>query len=87
MWCGLVQDKWTPLHMAAMYGDSESVQLLLTAKGNVHAENPVSDALLQIRWSCVVLSCVVWIGAGQVHPATLCCYEGRQRVSAANPRC
>ena len=45
---GLMQDKSTPLHKAAEYGRSESVQLLLTAKGNVNAENSVSDSLLQI---------------------------------------
>ena len=48
MWFGLVQDKETPLHYAAEYGNSESVQLLLTAKGNIHAENKVSDSLLQM---------------------------------------
>ena len=72
MWFKLVQDKETPLHMAARYGNSESVQLLLTAKSNIHAEDRVSDSLLQIRWNCVVLSCVVWIGAGLVHSATAC---------------
>ena len=44
----MVQDKETPLHMAAGYGNSESVQLLLTAKSNIHAEDRVSDSLLQI---------------------------------------
>ena len=40
--CGLDwQDKSTPLHKAAWKGDSESVQLLLVAKGNVNAENMV----------------------------------------------
>ena len=48
MWFGLVQDKDTPLHYAAKYGVSESVQLLLTAKGNANAEAAVSDSLLQI---------------------------------------
>ena len=45
---GLVQLKFTPLHMAAMNGHSESVQLLLTAKSNINAEDRVSDSLLQI---------------------------------------
>ena len=46
VWIGA--DKDTPLHMAAMNGHSESVQLLLTAKSNINAENTVSDSLLQI---------------------------------------
>ena len=46
--CGLVQERYTPLHMAAMNGHSESVQLLLTAKGNINAETKVNDSLLQI---------------------------------------
>ena len=42
----MVQYKENPLHKAAWKGDSESVQLLLTAKGNVNAEeNSVSDSL------------------------------------------
>ena len=45
---GLVQGKYTPLHLAAELGHTESVQLLLTAKGNANAENRVSDSLLQI---------------------------------------
>ena len=45
---GLMQDKSTPLHKAAAYGHSESVQLLLTAKGNIHAEDWVSASFLQI---------------------------------------
>ena len=46
---GLVQSKETPLHMAAAeYGHSESVQLLLAAKGNANAEDTVSDSLVQI---------------------------------------
>ena len=45
---GLVQYKETSLHKAAMKGDSESVKLLLTAKSNIHAEDMVSDSLLQI---------------------------------------
>ena len=57
--------------MATNNGHSESVQLLLTAKSNIHAEDTVSDSLLQIWWNCVVLSCVVWIGAEQMDPATL----------------
>ena len=44
---GLVQSKYTPLHMAA-YGHSESVRLLLAAKGNANAEDTVSDFLVQI---------------------------------------
>ena len=48
MWFGLVQKKQNPLHMAAMNGDSESVQLLLTAKSNINAEDRVSASLLQI---------------------------------------
>ena len=32
--------------MAAKYGHSESVQLLLAAKGNVNAENEVNASLL-----------------------------------------
>ena len=38
-----MQGKYTPLHRAASYGHSESVQLLLAAKGNVNAENMVSE--------------------------------------------
>ena len=48
MWFGLVQRKDTPLHKAAEDGRRESVQLLLTAKGNANAEADVSDSLLQI---------------------------------------
>ena len=48
MWFGLVQDKYTPLHKAAMNGHSESVQLLLTVKSNINAANDVSDSLVQI---------------------------------------
>ena len=44
----MVQYKSTPLHMAAMKGHSESVQLLLAAKSNVNAEERVNDSLLQI---------------------------------------
>ena len=44
----MVQNKYTPLHKAALYGHSESVQLLLTAKSNIKAEDTVSDSLLQI---------------------------------------
>ena len=44
----MVQNKWTPLHKAAWKGHSESVQLLLAAKGNANAENWVSYSLLQI---------------------------------------
>ena len=47
-WFGLVQGKLTPLHWATNNGHSESVQLLLTAKGNIHAESTVSDSVLQI---------------------------------------
>ena len=43
-----MQDEETPLHYAAINGHSESVQLLLTAKGNINAEDTVSDSLLQI---------------------------------------
>ena len=43
-----MQGKVTPLHYAANNGHSESVQLLLIAKGNIHAENTVSDSVLQI---------------------------------------
>ena len=41
--CGVdcVQFMETPLHYAAQNGHSESVQLLLTAKGNVNAEDEV----------------------------------------------
>ena len=39
---GLVQRKSTPLHHAAKHGHSESVQLLLAAKGNVNAKGYVS---------------------------------------------
>ena len=39
-----LQFKATPLHEAAAYGHSESVQLLLTAKGSANAENDVSDS-------------------------------------------
>jgi ankyrin repeat protein len=45
---GSVQYKYTPLHMAAMDGHIESVQLLLIVKSNINAENTVSDSLLQI---------------------------------------
>ena len=38
------QTKYTPLHYAAVNGHSESVQLLLTAKANPNAVNPVSDS-------------------------------------------
>ena len=41
----MVQDKETLLHKAAWHGDSESVRLLLAAKGNVNAEATVSDSL------------------------------------------
>ena len=44
----MVQDKYTPLHLAAMNGHSETVQLLLTAKGNVNAEDRVSASFLRI---------------------------------------
>jgi hypothetical protein len=44
-----VQSKSTPLHMAAWYGNSESGQLLLAAKSNIHAENKVSYSVLQIH--------------------------------------
>ena len=40
-----MQGKETPLHEAAYNGHSESVQLLLAAKGNVNAEDSVSDSL------------------------------------------
>merc|ERR1712086_1157312 len=36
----------TPLHSAAQNGHSESVQLLLTAKGNIHAENEYKETPL-----------------------------------------
>ena len=39
----MVQRKYTPLHWAAMNEHSESVQLLLAAKGNVNAEAIVSS--------------------------------------------
>ena len=39
-----MQDKYTPLHRAAKYGNSETVQLLLTAKSNVNAGNCVSTS-------------------------------------------
>ena len=42
---GLMQGKSTPLHYAAVNGHSESVRLLLTAKGNANAEKQVSDSL------------------------------------------
>ena len=45
----MVQSKSTPLHMAAWYGNSESGQLLLAAKSNIHAENKVSYSVLQIH--------------------------------------
>ena len=45
---GLVQRKSTPLHHAAKHGHSESVRLLLAAKGNANAENTVNGSLLQI---------------------------------------
>ena len=37
-----MQHKQTPLHMAAMMGDSESVQLLLAADSNPNVEDIVS---------------------------------------------
>ena len=40
---GLVQYKYTPLHMAALKGDSESVQLLLAADSNPNVANSVSS--------------------------------------------
>ena len=84
MWFGLVQNKWTPLHKAAVYGHNESMQLLLTAKGNANAENNVSDSLPQIWWNfVVVLSCVVWIGAGQANPATVCSTQRALRLYQA----
>ena len=70
MWSELVQNKWNPLHYAAWHGHSESVRLLLAAKGNANAETQVNESLLQMCWNRVVLSCVLWIGAVQVHPAT-----------------
>ena len=39
-------------------------------QGNANAEERVNDSLLQIWWGCVVLSCMVLIGAGQANPAT-----------------
>ena len=42
----LPQRKKTPLHEAAAYGHSESVQLLLTAKADADAEDVVSTCLL-----------------------------------------
>ena len=47
----------TALHWAAMMGSSEIVQLLLAAKGNVNAENMVSDSLLQICAELCGLDC------------------------------
>ena len=49
-----MQEKSAPLHEAAWHGHSESVQLLLAAKGNIHAENRVSDTLYKygvVVWS------------------------------------
>ena len=43
-----MQKKETPLHYAAQNGHSESVQLLLAAKSNIHAEAAVSYSLLEI---------------------------------------
>jgi len=42
------QDKETPLHRAARYGHSESVQLLLTGKANPSAENLDKETPLQL---------------------------------------
>ena len=43
--CGGLGPQWkqTPLHSAAGKGHSGAVQLLLTAKANLNAENTVSD--------------------------------------------
>ena len=57
----MVQSKETPLHMAAMKGSSETVQLLLAAKGNADAEDNVSASpcanMMELVLSCVVDSC------------------------------
>ena len=62
MCSGLVlQGKWTPLHKAAQYGNTELVQLLLTAKSNLHAETIVSaspTANMMLRIACSVKSLV-----------------------------
>ena len=44
MWTIVEQNKYTPLHRAAQYRHSESVQLLLTADSNPNVQDIVSAA-------------------------------------------
>ena len=42
--CAL-QDKYTPLHWAALNGETDTVEALLRHKANIEAKNKVSDTL------------------------------------------
>ena len=58
MWFGLVQNKSTPLHWAAMEGHSDTVQLLLAADSNPNVQDIVSSPPLEnVKELCVAELC------------------------------
>ena len=42
--CYLIQDKATPVSVAAAYGHVEALSVLISAGGNVNAANKVSES-------------------------------------------
>ena len=55
---GLVQDKSTPLHLAAKHANSESVRLLLAADSNPNVQDIVSSPPLEnVKELCVAELC------------------------------